>query len=108
MPAAAKVAVVDGSRVRLTPHTRPRAHSPRAALTQARWVATSEAEQAVSTLREGPYRASISIYINQSINQSIKQASNQSISSETIIIRQISRSIVLFGLRRPSFVVSEI
>ena len=59
MPACEKLLVNSGDKIRFTPPTMARSHSPFLILEQARCIATKEEEQAVSTLREGPRKSKI-------------------------------------------------
>ncbi|KYF86719.1 hypothetical protein BE18_15425 [Sorangium cellulosum] len=58
MPSLAIATHSSGASTRLTAPTMARSHSPASRLRQARWTATSEDEQAVSTTRLGPRRSS--------------------------------------------------
>jgi len=49
--------VIPGERMRLTPPTRATSDSPRSKLWQARWAATREEEQALSTAMLGPRKS---------------------------------------------------
>jgi hypothetical protein len=57
-PAWSKVIVIVGESSRLTPPARARSASPARRARTARWVETSEDEQAVSTIMLGPRRSS--------------------------------------------------
>ena len=56
-PASRTAAMASGERITLTPPASARSHSPARRLWQARWTATSDDEQAVSTADAGPLEA---------------------------------------------------
>src|ERR1700721_2028464 len=54
-----KLILISGERIRLTPPASASPHSPARKLWQARWTATSEPEQAVSSAILGPWNPSV-------------------------------------------------
>mmetsp|Transcript_10407 Transcript_10407/g.63538 ORF Transcript_10407/g.63538 Transcript_10407/m.63538 type:complete len:217 (+) Transcript_10407:12122-12772(+) len=56
MPALWNIDVVSGAKVKFTPAARASSQAPRRMLENDTWVATKEEEQAVSTLKAGPFQ----------------------------------------------------